>query len=324
MGQKSICGNSCDTCLRREEINCPGCRLGPGKYIYRECDIAQCCGAKNILSCEQCYKHEECQLLEERAQHQATRAPSRGYAESLKPPVNGEESRRIARWLKVMFICSLVSMILSPLSSLGQTLTKLNNESLSLAGYGIVLLLSPAMTALGVLSIVAICSLWKYAPSLKKELYWSIAMMAAAVVMAIAAVALLIMSQALFFRLSVGTMIPMLFLLVSAIFVLVAAIMTSRSHFYGLSELFEKADIDLSDRILSLWNWHIWTFVFIPAVVIVTAVLILAADWWAILIGILPLMVWGIYLNVRYYHILWRGIRAFENLAAQEDSFLGA
>ncbi len=327
MDQKSICGNSCDTCPRREEIRCPGCRLGPGKYIYRECDIAQCCGAKNILSCEHCYKHEECQLLEERAQRQAVREPSVGYAQSLRPPITGTESRNIAKWLKIMFVCGLIALILSPLSSTGQLLSNFGEGGVATLGYGLALLLSPAMTALGILSIITICSLWKYAPSLKKELFWSIATVAAAVVVLICIAVMMLMAFYPYVRLSIwqmmGGLLPTLIFMAAATFLVVASVMSSRSHYHGLSELFEKVDVDLSDDILSLWNWYIWYIIFFPVAVFVTAILLIALSWWVLLIALPPLLAWGICIDVRYYRILWQAVRAFEALAAKEEG-LGA
>lgn len=51
-----ICGKSCEYeyCELRQELNCPGCRMGPGNEMYGDCPIAECSRARKTDGCESC------------------------------------------------------------------------------------------------------------------------------------------------------------------------------------------------------------------------------------------------------------------------------
>lgn len=49
-----LCGKDCAACEKKERLDCPGCKLGPGKPYNGECEIAKCCRLNGHSSCTTC------------------------------------------------------------------------------------------------------------------------------------------------------------------------------------------------------------------------------------------------------------------------------
>lgn len=96
------CGKSCVECTYREELNCPGCKAGPGKPYGGECELARCCRGKGHEVCQTCNLQNGCnhyrgreRMPEYRLRHiQAQKAHYE--AVSKRAPVLG-------RWLWILF-----------------------------------------------------------------------------------------------------------------------------------------------------------------------------------------------------------------------------
>lgn len=43
---ETYCGKSCAQCTQKEALNCPGCKVGPGRQLGGECELALCCRGK--------------------------------------------------------------------------------------------------------------------------------------------------------------------------------------------------------------------------------------------------------------------------------------
>lgn len=56
---ESYCGKSCETCMDKEALSCPGCKEGPGRFHSDECGIASCARAKGS-HCMECGALGEC------------------------------------------------------------------------------------------------------------------------------------------------------------------------------------------------------------------------------------------------------------------------
>lgn len=63
---KTYCGKECESCKLREQLNCPGCKRGPGKYMFGDCKLAGCCCQKDYAGCRDCEEKENCSLLAEK------------------------------------------------------------------------------------------------------------------------------------------------------------------------------------------------------------------------------------------------------------------
>ncbi len=59
---ETYCGKKCDRCQSRIELNCPGCKYGPGT-ISGGCSIAKCCVQSGYSSCDTCTKQPYCQTI---------------------------------------------------------------------------------------------------------------------------------------------------------------------------------------------------------------------------------------------------------------------
>ena len=76
---KAYCGNDCELCQQKEQLNCPGCYSGPGNAIRGDCYVADCCRRTGHNSCATCKLRLSCESFgaaaikpEERfQQHQA-------------------------------------------------------------------------------------------------------------------------------------------------------------------------------------------------------------------------------------------------------------
>ncbi len=85
---ESYCGNDCSACQYKSELNCPGCKEGPGRFPGGECSISRCCRKSNLEKCNQCKetvgcairegKNKEAQLRIERKKRLADKARKAG------------------------------------------------------------------------------------------------------------------------------------------------------------------------------------------------------------------------------------------------------
>lgn len=60
---ETYCGKTCEACCSKDELNCPGCRVGPGNAISGDCDIAQCTRMKGHEACSTCNLKGNCGKL---------------------------------------------------------------------------------------------------------------------------------------------------------------------------------------------------------------------------------------------------------------------
>lgn len=63
---ETYCGKSCAECTQKEALNCPGCKIGPGRQFGGECELAQCCRGKGHEVCDTCGFKGNCGTLRSR------------------------------------------------------------------------------------------------------------------------------------------------------------------------------------------------------------------------------------------------------------------
>ena len=49
---ETYCGKSCAECTKKEELNCMGCKTGPGRPFGGDCELAKCVRDKGHETCE--------------------------------------------------------------------------------------------------------------------------------------------------------------------------------------------------------------------------------------------------------------------------------
>ena len=109
------CGKHCSECSKKEELNCPGCKAGPGRSWSGDCEIAVCCRDKGHESCDTCTNSRFCGkrsrkdgMPEYRARKLAAEAEKRAEFERLAPVMG--------KWLWLLFWMIVPSTIATVLS----------------------------------------------------------------------------------------------------------------------------------------------------------------------------------------------------------------
>ncbi len=109
------CGKSCVGCAQKEQLNCPGCKAGPGRPWSSDCEISVCCRNKNHDSCDTCNNNRYCgkrshkdDMPQRRARELAAQEARRAEMARLAP--------FMGKWLWLLFWMVVPSTIVSILS----------------------------------------------------------------------------------------------------------------------------------------------------------------------------------------------------------------
>ncbi|MBQ7779370.1 MAG: DUF3795 domain-containing protein [Clostridia bacterium] len=110
---ETYCGKLCENCKQKEQLNCPGCRLGPGRQVTGDCQIARCCRSKNHETCRSCSSQGYCDLkknngVEYRLQQKAVQEERRAAL--------GDHAAVMGKWMRLLvllIIPDLLSMVLT-------------------------------------------------------------------------------------------------------------------------------------------------------------------------------------------------------------------
>ncbi|MBR5126271.1 MAG: DUF3795 domain-containing protein [Oscillospiraceae bacterium] len=143
---ETYCGKSCAECEKKELMNCPGCKTGPGRSIGGDCNLASCARGKGHETCETCIFKGNCGTLR-----------NRDFApDQRRRKQEAEEQRRIAvakrapflgKWLWILFWLVIPSTVGSLLANgytadslPGMYLTGQMITAVSMGAYGVILL----------------------------------------------------------------------------------------------------------------------------------------------------------------------------------------
>ena len=115
---ETYCGKTCAECSSREEMNCPGCKLEPGRPITGDCPLARCCREKGHETCSTCSACGHCNThynryqMPQRRQKERQAALEREQAIAKKAPFLG-------KWMWILFWLVVPSTVFSllPLST---------------------------------------------------------------------------------------------------------------------------------------------------------------------------------------------------------------
>lgn len=107
---ETYCGKSCDNCTKKEQLACPGCRMGPGRQWSGTCEIAKCCQQKNHATCDTCTDARMCGkrgrrdgMAEQRIRKLAVEAQEKAELERKAP--------FLGKWLWVLFWLVVPSIV---------------------------------------------------------------------------------------------------------------------------------------------------------------------------------------------------------------------
>lgn len=99
---ETYCGKGCDSCEKREVLNCPGCRVGPGRQLGCECELAQCVRSKGHETCETCGFHDRCGTLAGRERIPDYRI-KKIEAEKQRKAAIARRAPVLGKWLWILF-----------------------------------------------------------------------------------------------------------------------------------------------------------------------------------------------------------------------------
>lgn len=116
--QAGRCGKSCDSCLHRQELNCPGCIHQSPASLSHTCEIAQCCWTMNYGQCRDCQYFDGCYKRQKREQMAASTARQRRMDEERRTRLNAR-AREIGNKLWILFWLTIPIMIGNLLSDSG-------------------------------------------------------------------------------------------------------------------------------------------------------------------------------------------------------------
>lgn len=99
---ETYCGKNCAVCESKEKLGCPGCRVGPGRTLSGDCELAQCCRDKGHETCETCAFRANCGTLR-RKDNMADYRRRRQEGEALRRQAAANRAPVLAKWLNVLF-----------------------------------------------------------------------------------------------------------------------------------------------------------------------------------------------------------------------------
>ena len=95
--EQTYCRKLCENCAQKEELNCPGCKAGPGRPVMGECEVARCAQEKGYENCEKCGYMSNCFRRTSRIDTPAV--------------LRGNRSAFLGKWMMVLFLLFIPNTI---------------------------------------------------------------------------------------------------------------------------------------------------------------------------------------------------------------------
>lgn len=99
---ETYCGKSCGDCSHKEELNCPGCRTGPGRLLGGECELARCVREKGHETCYTCTARDYCGTFQSRARMPDSRKKKQ-EAQRYLEQARAARAPVLGKWLWLLF-----------------------------------------------------------------------------------------------------------------------------------------------------------------------------------------------------------------------------
>ena len=113
---ETYCGKTCADCVRREELNCPGCMAGPGRPYDGDCILAKCTRKKGHETCQTCIYSNTCGTLRGRESMPDQRI-RKMEADKQHKAMLVKRSEVVGKWLWILFWLAVPSVIAGVLGS---------------------------------------------------------------------------------------------------------------------------------------------------------------------------------------------------------------
>lgn len=111
---ETYCGKTCADCASREQLNCPGCKLGPAQRFQCSCELAKCCREKCHDTCDSCSTVNRCGKYLSRERMPEYRI-KRQQLDTEQARSAAERTPFLGKWLGLLFWL----VVPSTLASLG-------------------------------------------------------------------------------------------------------------------------------------------------------------------------------------------------------------
>lgn len=147
----SYCGKSCEACETKEQLNCSGCKKGPGQKNDGDCTIAACCRTEGCNSCENCTRVANCELFQIRDNIPNRRLQSKDSDDEYIDASTLRKYKNLAELINIIFITSVISFVITLISSF------IGENNILLQG-----IFSLCSGISSIIYIVAICKMGKY------------------------------------------------------------------------------------------------------------------------------------------------------------------
>ena len=267
--QKTYCGKNCDECKYKADLNCPGCKEGPGDEWNGDCKIAKCCDDKGHNSCDTCNMNDSCWKLRQRHEIPKERI--------IKNNEEAEKNERImqktvilGKWIPLLFIVSIIAVVTNVFQN---DTFKISLSSLYYFG-------EITESICGIISVFALFKMAAVSQSYKTAAWGKL--------FATAGLFLTI----IVFLLTFNAIISLLLAFVLAIITLY----TEYCEITGHSEVLEEIDPDLSEKWDKLKKWYIISYISVAAgallsfIPLLATLILFAASIALIIIGIAKLV----------------------------------
>ena len=101
-GMSTYCGKDCESCSYKEELQCSGCKTGPGRPIVGECKLARCCREKGHESCETCVNKRNCGMWLDKGS-MAKQRKEKEEEDIRQKAIRIETAQALAKWVRILF-----------------------------------------------------------------------------------------------------------------------------------------------------------------------------------------------------------------------------
>ena len=99
---ETYCGKSCEECTKKEQLNCSGCKTGPGRQFGGDCELAKCVRDKGHETCETCGFKGNCGTLRSRDNMPDYRR-RKIEAEEVRKAAIAKRAPILGKWLWIIF-----------------------------------------------------------------------------------------------------------------------------------------------------------------------------------------------------------------------------
>lgn len=107
---ETYCGKNCAECSKREELNCQGCKAGPGRQFGGDCELAKCVRDKGHETCETCGFKSNCGTLRSRESMPDYRI-RKIESEKMRKAAIAKRAPVLGKWLWIIFWLIIPSTI---------------------------------------------------------------------------------------------------------------------------------------------------------------------------------------------------------------------